>query len=409
MSSGIEIFKFTNGMSLVCRQSSSDVDYCGVVVNAGSRDESAETYGLAHFVEHTIFKGTRRRRSSHIINRMEAIGGELNAYTTKEETVIYSIFPHGHLLRATDLIADLVINSQFPQAEIDLEREVVASEIDSYLDAPADAVYDDFEDLLFADTPLGHNILGTINNINSFSPTDCRNYIKNFYTPHRIVFFYYGSDKPAHVANLVEKYFSALKSDSEVQRTVSFNGYVPPVFNTCKTIDSHQSHTIVGTTVNSMHHTDRHAIALLINILGGPCMNSRLNMELREHRGLVYTVEASAALLSDIGVATIYFGCDHKDISRCRRIINNQIQRLIDTPLTQRQLDNARRQYLGQLTLASDNATELAISTGRALLHYGKVATSDEIVEAFSRLTPADIQRAAALLAPERLSTLSLI
>ncbi len=409
MSPTVEIFSLDNGLRVVCRKSAADVDYCGVVVNAGSRDESPSTFGLAHFVEHTIFKGTLRRRSCHIINRMEAVGGELNAYTTKEETVIYSIFPHGHLGRAAQLIADLLINSQFPTAEIEREREVVASEIDSYLDAPADAIYDDFDDIIFAGTPLGHNILGPIENVNAFTSESCRSFVNSFYKPENIVFFYYGNSRPKDVARIVERHFSVMKSASQsvVRQQIVINR--GSIINSVRNIDSHQAHTILGAIIPGMHDSMRHAVSLMVNILGGPGMNSKLNVALRENRGLVYTVEASSVLFSDVGMTTIYYGCDHADVNRCRRLINNQIRRLIDTPLTQRQLDNARRQYLGQLTVASDNAAELAISTGRSLLNYGKVASPEEIIGCYNAITPADIQQAASLLNPDSLSSLSFI
>lgn len=407
----ISTIKLANGMRIVTRQSSSDVDYCGVVIHAGSRNESTNNYGLAHFVEHTIFKGTTHRRAYHILNRMEVVGGELNAYTTKEETVIYSIFPHGHFNRAAELIADLVINSQFPSPEIEREREVVASEIDSYLDIPTEAIYDDFEELIFAGTPLAHNILGNLESLNSFTSHSAKHFIDRFYTPERIVFFYYGSLKPHVVAKAVERFFAGI--DSRVNHNypleeVSFTTDTKPVLNR-RIIDTHQAHTIIGTTLPGHHDKRRYATLLLMNILGGPGMNSLLNIALREKRGLVYTVEASTTLFPDIGVAQIYFGCDHDDINRCQRLILNQIQRLIDTPLSQRQLDSARRQFLGQLTVSSDNAAELAISTGRAVLYFDRVSTAEEIAEKYFNLTPNDIQEAATLLDHRRLSSLSFV
>ena len=398
-------------MRVVARQSSSDVDYCGVVVHAGSRNESTGDYGLAHFVEHTIFKGTSRRRPYHIINRMEAVGGELNAYTTKEETVIYSIFQHGHFLRATELIADLVINSQFPAAELEREREVVASEIDSYLDSPSEAIYDDFEDIVFAGTPLGHNILGTKETLDTFTSHSARGFVERFYTPERMVFFYYGSLDPQRVARAVERYFAGIERRSANHTTTPEIIFTPetPVVCQRRSIDSHQAHTIIGTTLPGHRDSRRYALLLLTNILGGPGMNALLNVSLREKRGLVYTIEASSALFPDIGVMQIYFGSDQDDINRCQRLVFNQIQRLIDNRLTQRQLDNARRQFLGQIAIGADNAAELAITTGKSALFFDHVSTFEEIAERYNALTTDDIRDAATLLDPSRLSTISFV
>lgn len=382
-----------SGLWIVAARRDAVVEHCGVAVNAGSRDEAPDRYGLAHFVEHTIFKGTRRRRAWHILNRMELVGGELNAYTTKEETLLYSTFPAGNLTRAVDLISDLVQDSQFPMVELDRERLVVADEIDSYLDVPSEGIFDDFEELIFAGSPLAHNILGDKESLQRFDSEICRSYLDRFYTPREMVFFYSGPEKPEKVMKVAEKYFTALdRKDHPRQRVVP--EIVEP-FDIIRRIDTHQAHTVLGARVEGMMSDDRFAIALLTNMLGGPGMNSLLNVVLRERRGLVYTVDAGTALMSDNGLFTIYFGCDAQDVSRCVRLVNGVIGKLAEDPLSPRRLEEAKKQYAGQLTVASVNSEQSAISMARSTLYRGSAMSSAEVISAIDRLTPSDIQRTA--------------
>lgn len=263
----------------------------GITVGAGSSDEGPGTYGLAHLVEHTIFKGTLRRRPWHIINRMEAVGGELNAFTTKEETTVYTIFPQGAAARAIELVADLAINSQFPEGELDKEREVVIDEINSYRDTPSEAVYDDFEDMVYAGTPLGHNILGSAATVATLGSKDCRDFLHRHYTVGNMVVFYSGPQSSNHIADLVERCFEGLPQGAGKKKAVtnSFTAKSAEV-----TIDGlHQSHVVLGIEVDSLYGDGRYADGLFSNLMGGPGMNSLLNVELRERRGLVYTVESS--------------------------------------------------------------------------------------------------------------------
>ena len=377
-------------------------EHCGVAVRAGSRDESPDHYGLAHFVEHTIFKGTMRRRAWHILNRMERIGGELNAYTTKEETVVYTTYPVGYVERAIDLVADLVENSQFPTTEIDRERQVVADEIDSYLDIPSEGIFDDFDELAFAGTPLAHPILGSRESIERLTSEVCRRYLDEYYWPDNMVMFYSGPEKPDRVTRIAERCFGKGHADHDTAVSAVTCGDTltlrehPAPFDTVREIGSHQAHTILGTHIHDMYSSDRYATALLTNILGGPGMNSLLNVALRERRGLVYTVEASTALMTDAGLFTIYYGCDPEDTDRCRHIVTDIICRLASDPLTPRQLEDARRQYIGQLTLASTNTEQRALNMARSTLLRGHVISSDEHLTHIRALTPADLRDAAA-------------
>ncbi len=390
-------------MGFAAIQSPGAVEYFGIMVKAGSRDEAPGLYGLAHFVEHTVFKGTTHRRACHINGRMEAVGGDLNAFTTKEETAIYTVFPRGNLSRAVELVADLATNSLFPERELEKEREVVSDEIDSYLDSPADAVFDDFEDRFFRNSQLGHNILGPADNLPFFTPETCRGWLSECYTSPRTVAFYYGPSNPAKVAEIVERHFGAYaKEGAPVARIAPAPN---PAFQELKEIDSHQSHTVIGTAIPSLYSGSRHALGLVSNILGGPGMNSRLNVALRERRGLVYSVEASANFFTDCGLFTVYYGCDPDDNARCRDLVLEEIKRIAREPMTPRALAAAKKQYLGQLRVSGDSSEQNILSAARAMLYFGSVATPRQRAARIEALTPDDLLAAAAnLIAPSILT-----
>ena len=394
-----------NGLRLVHVNTSTQVAWCGLAINAGSRDEREGHYGLAHFVEHTIFKGTTHRRAWHILNRMERVGGELNAYTTKEGTMLYSVFPEQHLARAIDLLADLVQWSVFPREELDRERDVVLEEAASYRDTPSDAVYDDFEDLLLAGSELGHNILGRKEDLERLTSEDCMDYLKSLYVPGNMAFFSVGPERPDRVFRLAEKAFGPMSHEM-----VPRHRTVPPIvesFHRSISIGTHQAHTIVGARVPDRNHPLRHALMLLNNILGGPGMNSLLNVELRERRGYVYTVESTLTLLSDCGWIEIYLGCDHDDVRSSLRLIERITDRLSREPMTERRLDACKRQYCGQLVVAADSTEYLAMTAGRGLLYRGEVATIDQTIGCIMRVTPEEVAQAAKFLQGDALSSLT--
>ncbi len=381
------------------------VEYTGATVNVGSRNDPDGLEGLAHFVEHTIFKGTSHRKSWHIINRMESCGGELNAYTTKETTVVYSVFPTGNFNRAAELIADLVANSQFPNKELDKERDVVADEIESYLDIPSEAVFDDFEDELFQGSSLGHNILGNKTSLARFDSDICRGYLMRHYVGNNMVLHYNGSLKADKVFRIFERLFGNIAPGERTNAQI-----ITPntsVFHNQRSLGIHQAHTIIGTRICDMYSPQRFALALLTNIIGGPGMNSMLNVALRERHGLVYSVEATSSMLTDTGMFAIYFGCDPEDLSKCTRLINNSINSLLKQPLSERQLAQTKRQYLGQLAVASENTENATLSMARALLYRGEVSHPKVLTETINALSTTDLQDAAALINPERLSSLT--
>ena len=394
-----------NGLPLVHIVTATQAAWCGLAINAGSRDEREGQYGLAHFVEHTIFKGTKHRRAWHILNRMERVGGELNAYTTKEGTMLYSVFPQQHLARAIDLLADLVQWSIFPDDELDRERDVVLEEAASYRDTPSDAVYDDFEDLLMAGSELGHNILGRKEDLERLTSEDCMRYLKTLYVPSNMAFFSVGPERPERVFRSAERAFGAM-SHELVPRHRRQPEPVAPFRQTIQ-IGTHQAHTIVGTRVPDRNHPLRYALMLLNNILGGPGMNSLLNVELRERRGYVYTVESTLTLLSDCGWIEIYLGCDPDDVRSSLRVIERITNRLSQDLMPDRRLDAYKKQYCGQLVVAADSTEFLAMSAGRGLLYRGEVATVEQTIERIMMVTPEDIAQVASFLKGDALSSLT--
>lgn len=401
------VMTLASGLRFVHVRRDTVAEIFGAATRVGSRDELPGQYGMAHFVEHTIFKGTSSRRANSIINCMETVGGELNAYTTKEETYVYSIFPRGNASRATSLIADLVTDSVFPDSELDKEREVVAEEIDSYLDSPSEAVFDDFDDLLFAGTPLGHNILGDTPSLATFHSRECRAFLDKFYRAPNMTVFYIGGESAVKMARLIEKQFAGLR-DGAVTREKGTPAVAPRFVETRGDGSNHQGHTVMGAHIPSLYSPERHAFALLNNILGGPGMNSRLNVSLRERRGLVYSVESSLAMYSDCGVMAIYFGCNPEDTAKCRRLVETELRRAADSAISESVLRRAKRQYIGQLTVSTASAEQTILSAARSLLFRDEVITPRDIAARIDALTPADIHAAAQSLRPDSFSTLTL-
>ena len=399
------LYNLPNGLRLVHRRvPATAAAIFGLAVGVGSADESSDDAGLAHFVEHTIFKGTAKRSAWHIINRMEAVGGELNAYTTKEATVLYSLFPRGNEARAVELLADLSINSRFPDKELDKERQVVLDEIASYRDTPSEAVYDDFEDLLFAGTPLGHNILGTQRCVNAFDSRRCREFLARYYTAPNMVAFYCGPAGADRVLHLIETYFVSLPPVPVAG--ISYD-VAPPAgaHERTRIRGLHQCHTVMGTVTCGIHGTDRFATTLLANITGGPGMNALLNIELRERRGLVYTVETVTNLFRKAGELTVYFGCDPDDHNLCIDLIADTYRRIAEGNYDERRLAMAKNQFLGQQILALENRENTILADARDTLFRGAPSDRDAAMRAYMAVTPEALAQAAkAMLNPLILS-----
>lgn len=378
-------FTLPNGLRIIHAQTLSHVAYCGFAVDAGTRDENEKEQGMAHFVEHLIFKGTQKRHAWHILNRMENVGGDLNAYTNKEETVIYSAFLVEHFARAVELLADIVFHSTFPQHEIDKEIEVIIDEIQSYEDSPSELIFDDFEELIFPQHPLGRNILGKPELLRNFKSEDALNFTSRFYKPANMVFFIQGNIDFKKVVRIVEKATSDIPfSAVERKRTEPFV-YIPKTLTIQK--GTHQAHIMIGSRGYNAYNEKRTGLYLLNNLLGGPGMNSRLNISLRERRGLVYNVEANLTSYTDTGVFCIYFGTDPEDVDRCIRLVYKELKKLRDNKLSTSQLTAAKKQIIGQIGVAGDNFENNALDMGKTFLHYGKFEETKEIFKRIESLT----------------------
>lgn len=406
-------FTLANGLRVIQLPSDSPVVYCGYQMDAGSRDELPGDEGLAHFCEHTTFKGTRRRRAYQILNCLESVGGELNAYTNKEDTVYYAAILRHDVPRAVDLLTDMVFHSTYPQAEIDKEVEVICDEIESYNDSPAELIFDEFENQVFQGHPLGHNILGSSDRVRQFTTADALRFTGRLYRPDTAVFFMYGGgDRPARLRALLEKAFAREPLRCVARPEAPSLAMTPqddPLAGSSTLVDrgTHQAHVVVGCRAYGRGDHRRHALYLLNNILGGPGMNARLNVSLRERNGLVYTVESSMACYDDTGLWCTYLGCDPKDVRRCLRLLRRELDRLADRLLTPRQLHAAKKQLLGQIGVASDQRESFALSFGKNFLH-GHVETRPEDIQAHVEAVSAEEVRQVAgeLFAPVHLQRL---
>ena len=388
-------YTFENGLRLMQIPSPTQVAYCGISIDAGTRDEEPGEEGMAHFCEHMMFKGTDKRRAWHIINRMEAVGGDLNAYTNKEETVVYAAFMKEHLERATELIFDIVFHSTFPQHEIDKECEVIVDEIESYNDTPADLIFDRFEDIIYEGNSLGHDILGTAENVRRFRTEDALQVVLRLYRPEKMVFFVLGDVEFEQVKKMVGKRLKDIKSIIPIEpiRLVSPIKRNAGIFTEER--GTHQAHVMIGRASYGSEDDKRIALYFLNNILGGPGMNSRLNIALREHKGLVYTVESSLTNYTDTSTWAIYFGCDEEDVERCLRTVRQELDKLMNEPMTERQFTGALKQIKGQIGVACDNFENYALDMAKAYLHYNKVEGQKDTIEHLERLTPELLQEVA--------------
>ena len=399
------IHTLSNGLRIIHEPSSSKVAYCGFAVDAGTRDEAENEQGMAHFVEHLIFKGTRKRKAWHILNRMENVGGDLNAYTNKEETVIYSAFLTEHFGRALELLADIVFHSTFPQNEIEKETEVIIDEIQSYEDTPSELIFDDFEDMIFRNHPLGRNILGRPDLLKKFRSEDAMAFTSRFYQPSNMVFFVLGDFNFQKIVRQVEKLLVDLPLVTvENQRTIP-PLYVPEQLVVHK--ETHQAHVMIGSRGYNAYDDKRTALYLLNNILGGPGMNSRLNVSLRERRGLVYTVESNLTSYTDTGAFCIYFGTDPEDVDTCLKLTYKELKRMRDVKMTSSQLMAAKKQLIGQIGVASDNNENNALGMAKTFLHYNKYESSESVFRRIEALAADGLLEVAnEMFAEEYLSTL---
>ena len=414
-------YTLDNGLRIIHLPSDSKVVYCGYQINAGTRNEEPGEEGLAHFCEHVTFKGTERRKAWHILNCLESVGGDLNAYTNKEGTVYYSAILKEHIARAVDLLTDIVFHSVYPQTEIDKEVEVICDEIESYNDSPAELIYDEFENIIFKGSPLGHNILGTAEQVRSFKTEDALRFTRKLYRPDNAIFFAYGDIDFKKLVRLLKKSFLS------EERTVKSEKFNSPeaqaqfniqhsTFNTQHSFEgqtivmqknTHQAHVMIGTRAYDVNDSRRMPLYLLNNMLGGPGMNAKLNLALREHNGLVYTVESTMVAYGDTGIWSIYFGCDEHDVKRCLRLVRKELDKFMQKPLSEAQLKAAKKQIKGQIGVACDNRENFALDFGKSFLHYGWEKNVDRLYEQVDEITAEQIQAVAKeLFDKDRLTTL---
>ena len=414
-------YTLDNGLRIIHLPSDSKVVYCGYQINAGTRNEDPGEEGLAHFCEHVTFKGTERRKAWHILNSLESVGGDLNAYTNKEGTVYYSAILKEHIARAVDLLTDIVFHSVYPQAEIDKEVEVICDEIESYNDSPAELIYDEFENIIFKGSPLGHNILGTAEQVRSFKTEDALRFTRKLYQPDNAIFFAYGDIDFKKLVRLLKKSFLSeerrVKSEkfNSPEAQAQFN-IQHSTFNTQHSFEgqtivmqknTHQAHVMIGTRAYDVNDSRRMPLYLVNNMLGGPGMNAKLNLALREHNGLVYTVESTMVAYGDTGVWSIYFGCDEHDVKRCLRLVRKELDKFMQKPLSEAQLKAAKKQIKGQVGVACDNRENFALDFGKSFLHYGWEKNVDRLYEQVDEITAEQIQAVAQeLFDKDRLTTL---
>ena len=424
-------YTLDNGLRIIHLPSDSKVVYCGYQINAGTRNEEPGEEGLAHFCEHVTFKGTERRKAWHILNCLESVGGDLNAYTNKEGTVYYSAILKEHIARAVDLLTDIVFHSVYPQAEIDKEVEVICDEIESYNDSPAELIYDEFENIIFKGSPLGHNILGTAEQVRSFKTEDALRFTRKLYRPDNAIFFAYGDIDFKKLVRLLKKSFLSEKRRVKSEETTfgdrrerQFNSpeaqaqfnIQHSTFNTQHSFEgqtivmqknTHQAHVMIGTRAYDVNDDRRMPLYLLNNMLGGPGMNAKLNLALREHNGLVYTVESTMVAYGDTGIWSIYFGCDEHDVKRCLRLVRKELDKFMQKPLSEAQLKAAKKQIKGQVGVACDNRENFALDFGKSFLHYGWEKNVDRLYEQVDEITAEQIQAVAQeLFDKDRLTTL---
>ena len=450
-------YTLDNGLRIIHLPSDSQVVYCGYQINAGTRNEEPGEEGLAHFCEHVTFKGTERRKAWHILNCLESVGGDLNAYTNKEGTVYYSAILKEHIARAVDLLSDIVFHSVYPQAEIDKEVEVICDEIESYNDSPAELIYDEFENILFKGSPLGHNILGTAEQVRRFTTEDALRFTRKLYRPDNAIFFAYGDIDFKKLVKLIQKALGECPKGRELACSADCKSAETPTeeriaeetpteeriaeetptgetpteemeagdanhkvqsskFNVQSKVagqtivmqkNTHQAHVMIGTRAYDVNDDRRMPLYLLNNMLGGPGMNAKLNLALREHNGLVYTVESTMVAYGDTGTWSIYFGCDEHDVKRCLRLVRKELDKFMQKPLSDAQLKAAKKQIKGQIGVACDNRENFALDFGKSFLHYGWEKNVDRLYEQVDEITAAQIQAVAQeLFDKDRLTTL---
>jgi predicted Zn-dependent peptidase len=400
-----EIYTLQNGIRVAHKRVDSPVAYCCIMVNTGTRDEQEEEHGIAHFIEHVIFKGTKKRKAFHIMSRLEDVGGELNAYTTKEETVIHATFLKDDFARAADLIADILFHSTFPEKELKKEKEVILDEINSYKDSPSELIFDDFEEMVYKNHPFGRNILGNKKCIKKFNRSDISSFMRREYNTDQMVFCSMGNIPFHRVKKIADKLFGWVSPNPRIKPRLPIGEYIPE--NKTLKKSTHQNHCIIGCTTFDLNHPKRIGMHLLNNILGGPGMNSRLNLSLRERNGFAYNVESNYSPYTDTGLFSIYFGSDKDNFNKSFDLVHLELDRMRNNKMGVLQLFKAKRQLIGQLAIASDNSEVLMLNAARSILVYNCIDSIDKINQQIESISASEILDIAnEIVSKNRLSTL---
>ena len=386
-------FKLSNGLRVVYLHKKSAVAHFGLSILAGSRFEKSNEIGLAHFLEHCLFKGTKKRKAYHVLSRLDSVGGELNAYTSKEELCLYASFSKKHTKRAIELIADISCNSVFPKNEIEKEKEIIFDEINSYMDSPIDKIFDDFEELMFPNHPLGNNILGSKETLKEFDTDMLNAYLKRFLNAQNCVLSFVGDTPIEQLKKSIEKEFSVFSNENLLITPKPFFDYKP--FNVSRKEANYQTHFIIGSIAPGIKETNKVGLSLLINLLGGPALNSRLTLSIREKHGYAYNIEANYTPYLDIGFWTIYVGCDKKHLKKCIKLVKKELETLCKKELSITQLNNAKEQMKGHIALNMDSNVNLMLNLGKSMLVYDKAFEINEIHQEIDCVNSGDLKKIA--------------
>ena len=380
-----EVVHLPNGIRVVLQHARTPVSHACMIINAGARDEQLGRYGVAHFIEHLLFKQTERRSTNQILNRLESVGGDLNAYTTKEYTCIHASFLTPYLERTLDLFEDLFFHSVFPEHELEKEKGVIMDEMASYLDSPEESIMDDFEDQIFQGHGLGHNILGTAEDLQTLTKVDIDDFIGQNYNTHEIIIGISGNHSLKKVRSLAEKILGGIPERNEPKERLAPQGIAPQRLTHRKPIN--QTHHVMGGTAYSIHDERKTGLLLLNNLLGGMGMSSRLNLVVREKHGIAYTIESGYTPYSDTGLFHVYFGTDEEKAGKAEKLVRHELKKLRDKKLGVMQLHQAKQKFIGQIALGEENRLNLIIAVAKSLLDYGQVQTLEEV---FSKIKAVD-------------------
>ncbi len=382
-------YRLANGIRVIHQQTDSPVAHLGILINTGSRDETEKEHGLAHFIEHSVFKGTKKRKAFHVLSRIEDVGGELNAYTTKEETTLFSTFLAEYYERAAELLSDILFNSVYPEKELNREKEVINEEINSYKDSPSELIFDEFEELVFDGHPIARNILGTSKNISKFNRETILKFIDNNYHTDQMVVSSVGKIRFDELLRIVQEYFGSVEAKYRINDRQKFENYIPAQKSLTK--DTFQTHCVLGNIAYDTKHDKRIIMVLLNNLLGGQAMNSRLNLALRERKGLAYNIESNYTAYSDTGLFNVYFGTDRENFEKAYNLVLKEFKLIRDNKLGAVQLSKAKKQLIGQIAISTESHDDLMLTIGKSFLLYDTVDPLRMVFQKIDSITAGEL------------------